>query len=430
VKLRRAALAALGLSFAACTRPEAWLDIEVDGNGSTRPPAGSHAYQPGSTVKVTATPGAGAAFSHWSGAATGTANPASVVVEDEEKLVAHFSANTSGSSGASGSGSTSGSGSSSGSSGSSSTSGSGSSSGTSSGSSTSSSGSSSSGSSSSSSSSSSGSSTSSSSGSSSGSSTSSGSGSSSGGGTQPSAGCGKTPTLKSSSSSPNYNTITSGGKTRQYLLRLPANYDNNHPYRLILGFHGATGSARDVGPSYFGLFDRSNGSTVFAAPDAVGGIWSAAQDTTLVDDMLEQIEGDLCIDKTRVEVEGFSQGGAMAITLACARPNVFRVALIHSAGGLPVPSTCQPVAWLSTLGNDGSGQTMTSDFFARTAGCTVETLPRPPSGGHLCSDYKGCSAGHPVRWCPYDGGHTPSHVDSGQRESWVPAEVWTFLSQF
>jgi hypothetical protein len=72
---------------------------------------------------------------------------------------------------------------------------------------------------------------------------------------------------------------------------------------------------------------------------------------------------------------------------------------------------------------------MTSDFFARTAGCTVETLPGAPGGGHLCSNYKGCSEGHPVRWCPYDGGHTPSPTDAGMRDSWVPAEVWSFLSQ-
>jgi poly(3-hydroxybutyrate) depolymerase len=195
---------------------------------------------------------------------------------------------------------------------------------------------------------------SSSSGSSSGASSSSGSssgGSSSGADTKPSAGCGKTPTLKSSASgAKNYNSITSGGKSRQYLLRLPANYDNKHPYRLILGFHGAGGNGSQVAPSYFGLFELSSGSTIFAAPDAVDGLWSSAQDVTLVDDMLKQIGDDLCIDTTRIELEGFSMGGAMAYTLVCARPNVFRAAVAHSPGGLSKPSTCQPVAYFSSLG--------------------------------------------------------------------------------
>ncbi len=247
-----------------------------------------------------------------------------------------------------------------------------------------------------------------------------------------SAGCGKTSTLKNSQNQPNYNSITSGGKGRQYLLRLPANYDNKHPYRLVLGFHGATGKGSDVAPSYFGLFDLSNGSTIFAAPDAVGGIWSSGPDVTLVDDMLTQLEADLCIDTTRIELEGFSQGGAMAFTLACARPKVFRAAVVHSGGGLAMPSTCQPIAYFSSLGQveSSAGQTMTSDFFAKADSCTVEPLAKAPSGGHLCSDYKNCSAGHPVRWCPYDGGHTPSPGDQGKSSSWMPQEVWTFLRQF
>ena len=64
------------------------------------------------------------------------------------------------------------------------------------------------------------------------------------GGSVKSAGCGKTPTLKSSPGTTiNYNKVASG---RQYILRLPDNYDNSHPYRLILSYHWATGSASQV----------------------------------------------------------------------------------------------------------------------------------------------------------------------------------------
>ena len=44
--------------------------------------------------------------------------------------------------------------------------------------------------------------------------------------------------------------------------------------------------------------------------------------------------------------------------------------------------------------------------------------------------YTGCPAADPVRWCSYDGGHTASPTDSGQSSSWMPSEVWPFLSQF
>lgn len=224
--------------------------------------------------------------------------------------------------------------------------------------------------------------------------------------------------------------IQSGGAERGYTLRVPTDYDNERPYRLMLGFHGATGKSTDVAPSFFGLWELSEGSTIFAAPDAVGGIWNADTDTKMVSDLLVQLKQDLCIDTSRIEIEGFSQGGAMVWTLACALPGTFRVAVVHSGGGLAMPKTCQPIPFFSALGNDGSGQTMSSDFFATTNGCTVETFPMPPQGGHVCSDYKGCSAGHPTRWCDYDGPHTPSHADSGQSKSWVPQEVWNFVKQF
>jgi hypothetical protein len=65
-----------------------------------------------------------------------------------------------------------------------------------------------------------------------------------------------------------------------------------------------------------------------------------------------------------------------------------------------------------------------------TNGCTVAPLPMAPAGGHACNDYMGCSAGHPTRWCDYDGGHTPAPTDSGQGMSWMPQEVWNFVKVF
>lgn len=251
--------------------------------------------------------------------------------------------------------------------------------------------------------------------------------------TVPSAGCGKTPTLKNSPSSTSFaqNTLTVGGKSRQFIIRWPDNYDNQHPYRLILGLHGATGKGADVAGNYFGLWDLAKGSTIFIAPSADGGLWNATNDTAFVDAILAAVEADLCIDKSRIMLEGFSQGAAMSWTLACSRPGVFRAVAGHSGGGVANPTKCDPVAYFGSLGlQENGGQTTQTDQFAKWNGCTVETLPKAPTGGHLCSDYKGCSAGHPVRWCPYDGGHTASPTDSGQRTSWMPSEVWPFLSQF
>jgi len=279
-----------------------------------------------------------------------------------------------------------------------------------------------------------------------------------GGAAVPSAGCQHTPTLKNSpSTTANYNTVMVGSVSRRYILRLPANYDNGHPYRLILSYHWATGSASQVfnchtegidcyttQSPFFGMWDLSGGSTIFIAPDGTSGqaadsgstnsnFWYNAngQDVALTDEILKQVEADLCIDTSRIELEGFSMGGAMVNTLVCTRPGMFRAVAAHSAGGQPLPTTCQPVPYFASLGSqEVGGQTSTADSFAKTNGCTIQTLPKPPTGGHVCSMYADCSPGHPVRWCPFDGSHTPSPRDSGQSTTWMPKEVWSFFTQY
>jgi hypothetical protein len=88
-------------------------------------------------------------------------------------------------------------------------------------------------------------------------------------------------------------------------------------FLVILGLHGATGKATDVAPGFWGLYTLSNGSTIFVAPEASGGLWSAAADTTFVDDILKAVEADLCIDTSRIFANGFSYGGAMSYEIAC-----------------------------------------------------------------------------------------------------------------
>lgn len=248
----------------------------------------------------------------------------------------------------------------------------------------------------------------------------------------PSAGCGKTPTIKSSGSS-NFmpNTITVAGASRQYVLRRPQNYDNARPYRLIFDLHGYGGSYSETAGSYFGLWDLSKDSTIFVALSAPGGDWRSGDNLAYVDAVLKAVEADMCIDSSRVMLEGFSQGAAMSWSLACSRPGVFRAVVGHSGGGVPNPTSCKPVPYLGSGGlQESVTQTTQTDQFAKWNGCTVATLPSAKSGSHVCTDYSGCPATAPVRWCSYDGPHTPSPSDSGQRTSWMPQEVWTFFSKF
>ncbi|MEN3612486.1 cellulose binding domain-containing protein [Plantactinospora sp. ZYX-F-223] len=250
------------------------------------------------------------------------------------------------------------------------------------------------------------------------------------------AGCGRAPTLTSGTHS-----IQSGGKTRSFVLRVPDNYDNNRLYRLVFGFHWLGGNANSVvSQSYYGLLPLANNSTIFVAPEGLNNGWanSGGEDVTFTDDMIRTIENALCVDTTQLYSLGFSYGGGMSYALACARANVFRAVAIYAGG---VISGCnggtQPIAYLQAHGlSDNvlsiSGGRSMRDRFVRNNGCTAASPPEPAqgSGTHTEFHYSGCSAGHPVAWYAFDGGHTPTPQDAGSNAAWLPQETWTFFTQF
>ncbi|UBU09455.1 cellulose binding domain-containing protein [Nonomuraea gerenzanensis] len=261
------------------------------------------------------------------------------------------------------------------------------------------------------------------------------------------AGCGKSPTLRSGTQS-----IQSSGRNRSFILRLPDNYHNGTPYRLIFGFHWLGGTAADVDSggtsgypwSYYGLRQLSDNGAIFVAPQGLNNGWanSNGEDVTFVDDLIRLIEADLCVDTSQRFATGFSYGGGMSFSLACSRPSVFRAVAVFSGAQL---SGCsggtQPVAY---LGLHGLGDTVLGiaqgralrDRFVRNNGCTPQNPPEPSAGsrGHVVTAYSGCRAGYPVVWAAFDNGHTPAPVDGTYTDNgvttWTKAEVWKFFAQF
>ena len=94
-----------------------------------------------------------------------------------------------------------------------------------------------------------------------------------------SAGCGKAPTITSKTY-----TATVNGKQRQYIMKLPSNYDQNRPYRLIFTWHQLGASATKIvnveDPNsggvlpYYGLLALSNNSAIFVVPDGISNGWA------------------------------------------------------------------------------------------------------------------------------------------------------------
>jgi poly(3-hydroxybutyrate) depolymerase len=226
-----------------------------------------------------------------------------------------------------------------------------------------------------------------------------------------------------------------GGTSREYILRLPEGYDGTTPNRLVFAFHGASGSAVQVdqgdpprsdleptGP-YYGIKDLADHRTIFVAGQAGSG-WSEA-DLDYVRALLERLEGELCIDETRIFATGFSMGAMMTITVACNLSDVFR-AVAPMSGSLQngCPEGGQHIAYWSSHGTndptiDISQGEAARDEFVQKNQCQTDTAPTDPEG---CVAYQGCDPGYPVVWCPFDGIHEPPPFSG--------SAIWAFLSQF
>lgn len=245
-----------------------------------------------------------------------------------------------------------------------------------------------------------------------------------------SAGCGRASSLASGEA-----TIDVGGTAREYILKVPDGYDPDTAHKLIFGWHWLSGQASDVaggqitGGPYYGLDALANGTAIFVAPNGIDNGWANTdgRDLAFLRAMLELFGAELCIDEARIFSTGFSYGGMMSNAIGCDMPDVFR-AIAPMAGALY--SGCnrtptQPIAvWMAHGDNDTvvpleDGQAALDVFLERN-GCGEQTTPTTPEP---CVTYEGCSAGYPVHYCEFSGGHAPP-------TSFAPQAVWNFFDQF
>jgi poly(3-hydroxybutyrate) depolymerase len=278
-------------------------------------------------------------------------------------------------------------------------------------------------------------------------------------GAVPSAGCGKVRTLQDGN-----RTIMSGGMNRQYFLETPDAYDSTFPHRVVFMFHWNYGSInaivnppdadRNTDRPFYGMGDLTDDKTIFVVPQGLTAAGGGAgwpnpnnRDVDFTDAMLEAISSDLCIDTSRVFTTGFSYGAGMSVALACVRPDKFRAAIVYEPGfisGVNAGQCTTPIAFFESHGVDDqviNYQTGLNvlNTFTGVNGCTAPPPPNPPQNGHTCISYENCSV--PTRFCNFGAGegnpfntglrgHYPTAKDPGQTTSWIPAEAWSFITQF
>ena len=275
-----------------------------------------------------------------------------------------------------------------------------------------------------------------------------------------SAGCGKAPTIPSNQ----YNggqliSITAANMQRRYILNVPTNYDNTKPYKLIIAYHQLDGNDKQMyANGYYHLLNLSGNNAIFVAPNGQkngspctttgngdGGCgWPNGNnsDIALADAVVAQVKENFCVDTNRIFATGWSYGGSMSYKTACERPlggatNGF-VRAIAVYSGAQLSGNCtpsRPVAYYGSHGDTDSvlgyaGGERLAQNFATANGCSWAMPTKVTTGNHVCTNIMGCMTGYPVRFCSFDGDHTPDPRDSGQSTSWQYQVVWDFFNSF
>ena len=264
----------------------------------------------------------------------------------------------------------------------------------------------------------------------------------------PSAGCGKTfETLESGTY-----TITSAGLSREYIISIPDNYDQNEPSRLVFCMHWMNGSMQAVADDgYYQLEPLdTDKNTIFVAPQGYSDTYpwriDDDKDHIFFEDLLTLLKDTLCVDTTRVFAAGFSFGAMFTYSISTDFQQQLRAVACYAPANwniwLPADAN-EPIAYMQTTGmSDGTCAWVYNESLERGGkycainhatdnGCSDPSdITIWSTGDHLEFDFQGCREGYPVKICTFNGGHTDRPVDDDASASWVPGVTWKFFLQF
>ena len=145
--------------------------------------------------------------------------------------------------------------------------------------------------------------------------------------------------------------IESGDRRRCYLLYLPPDYEPGQALPLVLSLHGF--SSNPHGQRAFSQWDQVAKRThvAIAYPQGTGfpQRWNAdpefgitgENDVEFIRALIKQLVDQLAIDHKRIYVTGFSNGGAMALRLACELSDQIAAIGTVAAPVSPTLLTCQ-----------------------------------------------------------------------------------------
>ena len=256
-------------------------------------------------------------------------------------------------------------------------------------------------------------------------------------------------------------TIEVGGRTREYILHMPANY-NGKPVPLVIVLHGAVQGAANA-QSMSGMSALADKEKFIAVyPNGTGKLptWNAGNccgyaqrenvdDIAFLRALIAKLEKDYAIDTKRIYVTGISNGAMMSYRAACEMADrVAAVAPVEGAQNVP----CKPTAPVSVIVFHGTADRLvpfdggesafqvgphrtdtsvaeTVAFWVKENGCAPAPKSELTTEVHI-DTYSGCKDGTGVALYAIQGGH---HMWPGASMSGVQLSatdvMWKFFAQ-
>jgi len=229
-------------------------------------------------------------------------------------------------------------------------------------------------------------------------------------------------------------TVPDGIVQRPFTVLSPADVAPGERLPVVVALHGLTvdSGAMSRAADWRGAVARDRFIAVF--PQGVFDSWNAGpccppasalgtDDIGYLDEVVRQLDTRADVDPNRRYLTGFSNGGVMTYTIACARPELFAavapmagsnfsdcspdapVSLLHQHGapdpGVPYDGRPTPSQVLSTAPFPRVPESVAE--WARSAGCSGVPARRDEGSGAVRLVWNGCSDGARVELLTYPG---------------------------
>ncbi|HWB63481.1 MAG TPA: PHB depolymerase family esterase [Chitinophagales bacterium] len=159
-----------------------------------------------------------------------------------------------------------------------------------------------------------------------------------------------------------FKNLISGGRLRNYLLVLPSAYNPGLKPALVIALHGleGTGQSMERLTGFDAVAESEN--FIVAYPDGIHRAWNDGRgrnenidDVAFISNLIDTLVASYHIDKKRVYVTGFSNGGFMTMKIACQlQDKVAAVAAVSATVDTAIDNHCgsTPVSIMLIHGTD------------------------------------------------------------------------------